>query len=66
LGVTLAPDNLSKQWVPEGVVVLDVLPEGAAAKAGIRGSSRMKTGNIDLGHINKSVEGKQKKLHKDL
>ena len=66
LGVTLAPDNLSKQWVPEGVVVLDVLPEGAAAKAGIRGSSRMKTGNIVLGDIIKSVDGKQIKVLKDL
>ena len=66
LGVTLAPDNLSKQWVPDGVVVLDVLPEGAAAKAGIRGSSRMKTGNIVLGDIIKSVDGKQIKVLKDL
>jgi S1-C subfamily serine protease len=52
--------------VPEGVVVLDVLPEGAAAKAGIRGSSRMKTGNIVLGDIIKSVDGKQIKVLKDL
>ena len=66
LGVTLAPDNMSRQWVPEGVVVLDVLPEGAAAKAGIRGSSRMKTGNIVLGDIIKSVDGKQIKVLKDL
>ena len=66
LGVTLAPDNMSRQWVPEGVVVLDVLPEGAAAKVGIRGSSRKKTGNIVLGDIIKSVDGKQIKVLKDL
>jgi len=66
LGVTLAPDNMSRQWVSEGVVVLDVLPEGAAAKVGIRGSSRKKTGNIVLGDIIKSVDGKQIKVLKDL
>ncbi|MEI7852724.1 MAG: trypsin-like peptidase domain-containing protein [Planctomycetota bacterium] len=66
LGVTLAPDNMSRQWVPVGVVVLDVLPEGAAAKVGIRGSSRKKTGNIVLGDIIKSVDGKQIKVLKDL
>lgn len=66
LGVTLAPDNLSRQWVPEGVVVLDVLPEGAAAKVGIRGSSRKKTGSIVLGDIIKSVDGQQIKVLKDL
>ena len=66
LGVTLAPDNMSRQWVPEGVVVLDVLPEGAAAKVGIRGSSRKKTGNIVLGDIIKSVDGQQIKVLKDL
>ena len=66
LGVTLAPDNMSKQWVPEGVVVLDVLPEGAAAKAGIRGSSRQKTGTIVLGDVIKSVDGKPIKVLKDL
>ena len=66
LGVTLAPDNMSRQWVPEGVVVLDVLPEGAAAKVGIRGSSRKKTGNIVLGDIIKSVDDKQIKVLKDL
>ena len=52
--------------MPEGVVVLDVLPEGAAAKVGIRGSSRKKTGNIVLGDIIKSVDDKQIKVLKDL
>lgn len=66
LGVTLAPDNMSRQWVPEGVVVLDVLSEGAAAKAGIRGSSRQKTGTIVLGDVIKSVDGKPIKVLKDL
>jgi len=66
LGVTLAPDNMSRQWVPEGVVVLDVLPEGAAAKAGIRGSSRQKTGKILLGDVIKSVDAKAIKVLKDL
>jgi S1-C subfamily serine protease len=66
LGVTLAPDNMSRQWVPEGVVVLDVLPDGAAAKVGIRGSSRKKTGSIVLGDIIKSVDGQQIKVLKDL
>ncbi len=66
LGVTLAPDNMSRQWVPEGVVVLDVLPEGAAGKAGIRGSYRQKTGKILLGDVIKSVDGKAIKVLKDL
>ena len=66
LGVTLAPDNMSRQWVPEGVVVLDVLPDGAAGKAGIRGSSRQKTGKILLGDVIKSVDGKTIKVLKDL
>ena len=66
LGVTLAPDNMSKQWVSEGVVVLDVLPDGAAAKAGIRGSSRQKTGKILLGDVIKSVDAKAIKVLKDL
>ena len=66
LGVTLAPDNLSRQWVPEGVVILDLLSEGAAAKAGIRGSSRQRNGKISLGDVIKSVDGKPIKALKDL
>lgn len=66
LGVTLAPDNLSKQWAVEGVVIMDVLPEGAAAKTGLRGVTRQKSGKIVLGDTIQSIDQKPIKVLKDL
>ncbi|MEY4396083.1 MAG: putative DegP protease [Planctomycetota bacterium] len=46
LGVTLAPDHLAKQLGSKGVMVLETLPEGPAAKAGIKGASRARSGKV--------------------
>lgn len=66
LGVTLAPDHLAKQWGTRGVVVLETLPDGPAAKAGVRGASRNKQGRIVPGDAIIRINEKPIQTIKDL
>jgi S1-C subfamily serine protease len=40
LGVSLAPPSLISNMGREGVLVMDVAPNGPAARAGVKGTSR--------------------------
>ncbi len=57
LGIEPAPD----QWVEElglnGVLVLGVVPNGPAAKAGIRATHRTPDGQIELGDLILAIDG---------
>jgi S1-C subfamily serine protease len=67
LGVQIAPDQIAQQLgVSEGVLVLKVMPDSSAAKAGLRGTRRDESGSIRLGDIIMSVDGKKISQVKDL
>jgi S1-C subfamily serine protease len=59
LGVQVAPDQLARRLgVDEGALVLKVVPNSAAAKAGLRGTERSKGEHIHLGDVIVAVDGK--------
>jgi S1-C subfamily serine protease len=66
LGIEPAPD----QWVEElglsGVLVLGVVPDGPAAKAGIHATRRTPDGQIELGDLILAIDGQTLKSAKDL
>ena len=66
LGIEPAPD----QWVEElgvsGVLVLGVVPDGPAAKAGIRATRRTPDGQIELGDLILAIDGQTLKSANDL
>jgi S1-C subfamily serine protease len=66
LGIEPAPD----QWVEElglsGVLVLGVVPDGPAAKAGIRPTRRTPDGQIELGDLILAIDGQTLKSADDL
>jgi len=67
LGITILPDNYAQEWGVEGVVVLDVLPGSAAAKAGLKGSRRNRmTGEAVLGDTVIELQGEKIKDSNDL
>jgi S1-C subfamily serine protease len=51
MGITIASDNLSREAGLQGVLVIDVLPNSTAAKAGIRPTRRDSGGDLQLGDV---------------
>ncbi len=56
LGVALAPDQLSKRLGLDGVLVMEVDPDGPAAQAGLRPTRRDLTGNVHLGDVIAAID----------
>jgi S1-C subfamily serine protease len=66
LGVTLAPPELAKQLGAKGLLILDVLPGSAAAKAGLRPTRRNEDGDIQMGDVIVAVSGKTVRTLEDI
>jgi S1-C subfamily serine protease len=56
IGISILDDSIARQYQINGVVVLDVAKNRSAAKAGIKGISRDRRGNISLGDIITKVD----------
>ncbi|MBM4055374.1 MAG: trypsin-like serine protease [Planctomycetes bacterium] len=57
LGITLVPNNITKRLEIQGACILDVIPSGAADKAGLNGTKRNRMGSIILGDVIIEAEG---------
>lgn len=58
LGISIAPPQALRQLGLEGVLILDAPPEGAAAKAGLRATTRdPETGAVRLGDVVVAIDG---------
>jgi S1-C subfamily serine protease len=66
LGIDAAPQSVMQRIGAEGVLVLNVHPGSAAAKAGLHATRRDSRGNIILGDIITAVDGKPVKSLDDL
>ena len=66
LGVMLAGERWTRKWDIEGVVIQYVPPTSAAGRAGIRGMSRDRVGNIYLGDILTAIDGQPVRTADDL
>lgn len=58
LGVSLVPDTMAKRWGIKGVIIGKVARDGAADRAGLKGARQTMMGQIQLGDIIVSVDGK--------
>jgi S1-C subfamily serine protease len=58
LGVQVANDQLAKQLEVEGALIINVVPDSPAAKAGLRPTRRNQEGHIVLGDVITSVNDK--------
>ena len=66
LAITMAPENLSRRLGVDGVLVMTVEPNSAAARAGIQPTRRDRLGNVFLGDIIVEVDGKEIESPNDL
>jgi S1-C subfamily serine protease len=67
LGVGIAPDQSARQaGIDRGAVILKVMPDSPAARAGLRGARRDESGNVHLGDIIVAIDGKPITNYKDL
>jgi S1-C subfamily serine protease len=67
LGIAPAPDQLAHRLdVDSGVLILNVYPDGAAAKAGLRPTRRAADGSIHLGDVILKVDGQRVRNARDL
>jgi S1-C subfamily serine protease len=65
LGITTAEDHLARRLGLEGVLILEVLPDSTAEKAGLR-ETRRKDGKIALGDLIVAVDGESVRTSDDL
>jgi S1-C subfamily serine protease len=56
LGVSLAPDQVTERLGLDGVLVMQVDPDGPAALAGLRPTRRDLTGNVHLGDVIAAID----------
>ena len=66
IGVQIAEEQLAERLGVSGVLVVDVLPGSAAAKAGIRPTRRERSGRVRLGDIIVAIDGKKVQSPNDL
>jgi S1-C subfamily serine protease len=67
LGVQIAEDQMAQQLgVDKGALIVKVLPNSPAAKAGLQGTRRDQSGQIVLGDIIVAVDGKAVNAGKEL
>ncbi len=66
LGVRIAQDQLAKRLGFEGVLVLEVVSGGGAARAGMQGTRRTETGGLRLGDVITRLDDKPVRNTNDL
>lgn len=66
LGVQVAEDQLARQLGLTGVLIVEVTPNGSAAKAGLRPTRRDASGQVKLGDVIVAVDGKRVESVNDL
>ncbi|MCG8338787.1 MAG: trypsin-like peptidase domain-containing protein [Proteobacteria bacterium] len=66
IGISILDDSIARQYRIKGVVVLDVSRNRSAAKAGIKGISRDRRGNISLGDIITKIDNFEIRNQNDL
>lgn len=66
IGVQVAEDQIAERLGVKGVLIVDVLPGGSAAKAGIRPTRRESSGRVRLGDIITAIDGKKVESTNDL
>jgi S1-C subfamily serine protease len=59
LGVQIAEEQIAQRLGVTGVLVVDVTPGSAAAKAGIRPTTREASGRVRLGDVIVAIDGKK-------
>jgi S1-C subfamily serine protease len=59
LGIQEVPNQLSKRWGIPGVLILNVNPDGPAAKAGLKATRRDRNGRIILGDAITAIDGEE-------
>jgi S1-C subfamily serine protease len=66
LGIHVANDQINRQLQLTGVLIIDVVPEGPAAAAGLRPTRRDESGELQLGDVIVDIDKKPIKSVKDL
>lgn len=66
LGVETASNQIADQVGVEGVLIINVMPNSAADRAGMRPTSRDRNGRLQLGDIIKAINGEAIKNRNDL
>ena len=59
LGIQEAPDQVTRKWGIPGVLILNITPDGPAAKAGLQPTRRDEEGNIIPGDAIVAIDGKE-------
>jgi S1-C subfamily serine protease len=59
IGVQIAEDQIAERLGVNGVLVVDVVPGSAAAKAGLRPTRREASGRVRLGDVITAIDGKK-------
>jgi S1-C subfamily serine protease len=66
LGVSLAPDALSRDLGLEGALIVEIVDGSGAERAGLRPTRRNRLGRVELGDVIVAVEGQPVKSAADL
>ena len=66
MGIQVASDQIVRQLNLKGVLILDVVPDGGAAKAGLRPTRRDNANHIILGDIILAIDGHPTRSVKEL
>jgi S1-C subfamily serine protease len=66
MGIQVASDQILRQLGLQGVLILDVVPDGGAAKAGLQPTRRDNANHVILGDIILAIDGRPTRAVKEL
>lgn len=66
IGIELLPQQYAQNWGIEGAMIMGLVPDGGAEKAGMKALKQTRSGEIIFGDIITAIDGKSVKTNNDL
>jgi len=66
IGIELLPPQYAQNWGIEGAMIMGIVPNGSAEKAGLKAVEQTRSGEVIFGDIITAIDGKKVNSNNDL